>query len=50
MGFDLAKDWPVYILLGAVIWFFAYVIISGHKQEKLEKEAKNKEKITQGQK
>ena len=47
---NFAQDWPVYILLGAVIWFFIYVIISSNKQEKIDKEAKNKEKMTQNQK
>lgn len=50
MGFDLVKDWPVYLLLGAVIWFFIYVAINSRKQERIDKEEKNKEKMTQAQK
>jgi hypothetical protein len=43
MGVNFAKDWPVYLLLVAVVWFFIFVIIEGNKQEKINKEAKNKE-------
>ena len=44
MAGNLYKDWPVYVLLGAVIFFFALIIISGRMQEKKEKEAKEKGK------
>jgi len=44
MSGNLYKDWPVYVLLSAVIFFFAWIIISGRMQEKKEKEAKEKGK------
>lgn len=31
MGVNFAQDWPVFILLGAVVVFFLYVVISGRK-------------------
>ncbi len=34
MTVDLSRDWPVYVLLSAVVYFFATVIISGHRQDK----------------
>ena len=34
MNIDFSRDWPVYVLLGAVVYFFAWVIISGHRQDK----------------
>jgi len=34
MGIDLAKDWPVYVLLGAVVFFFIYVIIKSNQGSK----------------
>ncbi len=37
MAFDLAKDWPVYLLLGGVLYFFGYVIIKGNMPEKKDK-------------
>ena len=44
MGINLYKDWPVYVLLGAVIFFFVSIVISGRMQEKKEKEANEKGK------
>ena len=31
---DLAKSWPVYLLLIGFIWFVAYVYMHSWKQEK----------------
>lgn len=31
---NLYQDWPVYVLLGVVIFFFGYVIIKGNIQDK----------------
>ncbi len=47
MAINFAQDWPVYILLGAVLYFFIYVVIHSHKQEKINKEAQNKEKTSE---
>ena len=38
----LYQDWPVYVLLGAVVFFFAYVIIKGNLPEKKNKEDQGK--------
>jgi hypothetical protein len=37
---NLYQDWPVYVLLGAVAFFFVFVIIKGHLPEKKNKENK----------
>lgn len=37
MGIDFAQDWPVFLLLGAVVYFFIYVIIKGNKNENEKK-------------
>ncbi len=43
MTVNVQQDWPVYFLLGAVIFFYIFVIINSHKQEKIQKEeGKNK--------
>lgn len=34
---NLYQDWPVYILTGAVILFFGYVIIKGNRDENNKK-------------
>ncbi|MDI6758396.1 MAG: hypothetical protein QMD94_01800 [Candidatus Omnitrophota bacterium] len=34
---NLYQDWPVYVLLGIVIFFFGYVIIKGNIQDKQSK-------------
>lgn len=34
---NLWQDWPVYILLGVVIFFFGYVIVKGNMQNKQDK-------------
>lgn len=31
---NLYQDWPVYVLLGVVIFFFGYVIIKGNMPDK----------------
>jgi hypothetical protein len=31
---NLYQDWPVYILLGVVAFFFIYVIIKGNQGQK----------------
>ena len=40
---DLAKNWPVYILLAGFIWFVANVYIHSHKEEKKRQEEENKQ-------
>jgi hypothetical protein len=40
---NLWQDWPVFVLLGAVVFFFIYVIIKGNQGEK-EKKNGNQEK------
>ncbi len=37
---NLYQDWPVYVLLGAVAFFFIFVIIKGRLPEKKNKENK----------
>ncbi len=39
----LYQDWPVYVLLGAVVFFFGYVIIKGNMQDRKNKEVQKKE-------
>lgn len=41
---NLVQDWPVYVLLGAVIFFFIFVIIKGNLADKSNKEGQSKEK------
>lgn len=38
MKINLSQDWPVYILLTAVVSFIIYVIIQGNKEERRNKE------------
>lgn len=40
----LYQDWPVYVLLGAVVFFFIYVIIKGNQGEKEKKNERSAEK------
>jgi len=37
MTINLAQDWPVYILLGAAVYFFIYVIVKGNQAQKEDK-------------
>jgi len=37
---NLTRDWPVYVLLGTVAFFFIYVIIKSRLPEKKNKENK----------
>jgi len=39
---NLWQDWPVWVLLGAVAYFFIYVIIKGNLPEKKNKEDQDK--------
>ncbi len=39
---NLAQDWPVYVLLGAVLFFFIFVIVKGNIKDKKNKQEKNK--------
>jgi hypothetical protein len=39
---NLWQDWPVYFLLGAVVFFFGYTIIKSKIQEKKDKQEQNK--------
>ena len=40
---NLYQDWPVYVLLGVVAFFFIYVIVKGNLQSKENKQEPNKE-------
>jgi hypothetical protein len=40
---NLAQDWPVYVLLGAVAFFFIYVIIKSNLQDRKNKKIQKKE-------
>ena len=42
---NLAQDWPVYVLLGAVVFFFTFVIIKGNMQGRDSKESKEEDKL-----
>lgn len=41
---NLYQDWPVYFLLGAVVFFFIFVIIKGNLQNRKSKVEQDKEK------
>jgi len=45
MGLNFAQNWPVFILLGLIVSFFTFVIIKGNQQERMDKEAKNKDEV-----
>jgi len=42
MGFNLIRDWPVYIMLAAFVVFVVYAIINGREQERQNKSKENK--------
>lgn len=31
--FELSKEWPVLLLMGGVVGFFAYVVFKSHQQK-----------------
>lgn len=39
---NLWQDWPVYVLLGVVVFFFGYVIIKGNMQDKKDRRGQDK--------
>ena len=39
-----AQDWPVFVLVGALIFFFVYVVVKSHSQAKKNKESGTKAK------
>jgi len=49
MAEHLFRNWPVYVLLVGVIWFFVYVVTSGNKAQKDSKQdqhnVKNKDEV-----
>jgi cbb3-type cytochrome oxidase subunit 3 len=45
MDVNFAQNWPVFILLGAFITLLVCAFISGRRQEKINKEAQNKDKV-----
>ena len=42
MTFNVAKDWPVFILVGIVVFFLTWAAISTRKEEKKDKENEDK--------
>lgn len=44
MGFNLSKDWPVYMLLGFAALFYIYVIVKSNLDARKDKKDQNKEK------
>lgn len=44
MNIDLQRDWSAYLLLGAVIVFFLYVIIKSNLDERKNKKDKIEKK------
>ena len=47
---NLAQDWPVYVLLGTVAFFFIFVIVKSNLQSKGNKQEQNKEQDKSQQK
>jgi hypothetical protein len=41
---NLVQDWPVYVLLGLVVFFFIFVIIKGNQGQKEKKDEQTPEK------
>ena len=41
---NLVQDWPVYVLLGLVVFFFIFVIIKGNQGQKEKKDERPTEK------
>ena len=41
---NLWQDWPVYVLMGAVVFFFGFVIIKGNQGQKEKKDERPTEK------
>ncbi|MFA5090207.1 MAG: hypothetical protein WC510_04130 [Candidatus Omnitrophota bacterium] len=39
---NLWQDWPVYVFLGVIVFFFGYVIVKGNMQDKKNKKEQNK--------
>ena len=37
-----AKNWPAYVAIAGVIWFFIYVLIKGNQPERKNEEGQNK--------
>ena len=42
---NLWQDWPVYFLWGAVVLFFAYIIIKSNMGEKEKKGGESSDKV-----
>jgi len=47
---NLVQDWPVYVLLGVVVFFFTYVIVKSNLKSKENKQEQNKEQDKSQQK
>jgi len=45
MGLNLAQNWPIYLLLGGFITFVIFAFRNSRQQERLNKEAQNKDKV-----
>lgn len=41
---NLWQDWPVFVLLNAVVFFFCYVIIKGNQVQKEKEDEQPREK------
>jgi hypothetical protein len=39
---NLYQDWPVYVLLGVVVFVFGYLIVKSNMQDKKNKQEQNK--------
>ncbi len=44
MAVNLSQDWPAYVLLGAVVFFYIYVAIKGNQWDKEKKDGKSLDK------
>ena len=38
---NLAKNWPAYVAIAGVIWFFIYVLIKGNLPERKDNDEQN---------
>jgi len=43
---NLWQDWPVYVLLGAVAFFFIYVVIKGNQGDRDKKDERPSGKVS----
>ncbi|MFA6358006.1 MAG: hypothetical protein WCY09_05005 [Candidatus Omnitrophota bacterium] len=47
MNGNLWQDWPIYILGGAVVFFFTFIVIKSNQNNKNKKNTKVSDKINE---